>query len=177
VGILIDGYNLMHAVGSAPPPTGTRTQFDSARNRFLDWLADTPALRPDPTAVRVVFDAPNSARDLGSTTHRGLVVTYSYRQTADDLIETLIQMEPHPGRVRVVSNDGRLKDFARRRGCHSVTCEQFMDWLLQPPPTGDRTPHPTPDDKPTETPDDVFQHLLKAFDAKPPRKARPGDGW
>ena len=172
MGILIDGYNLMHAVGSAPPPTGTRTQFNSARTRFLDWLADTPALRPDRSDVRVVFDAPGSPRDLGSTTHRGLVVTYSYRQTADDLIETLIQMDPHPSRVRVVSNDGRLKDFARRRGCKSVTCEQFVDWLLHPPNTGDRTATPTPDDKPQETPDDEVQQLLKAFDDQRPRSGK-----
>lgn len=170
MGILIDGYNLMHAVGSAPPPSGTRAQFNSARNRFLDWLVDTPALRLNPADVRVVFDAPNSSRDLGSTTHRGLVVTYSFRQTADDLIETLIQMEPHPGRVRVVSNDSRLKDFARRRGCQSVTCEQFVDWLLLPPSIDGRAPTSLQDDKPTETPDDVMQHLLMAFDDKPTRK-------
>jgi predicted RNA-binding protein with PIN domain len=134
VSFLIDGYNLMHAAGSAPPPAGTRTQFDSARTRFLDWLADSPALRG--VAVRVVFDAPNSRRDLGTTAHRGLVVTYSFRQTADDLIEALVRVEPHPAAVRVVSDDNRVLDAARRRGCRAWGCAAFVDWLLNPPPAG-----------------------------------------
>jgi predicted RNA-binding protein with PIN domain len=162
---LIDGYNLMHAVGSAPPPNGTRTQFDSARTRFLDWLAGTPAAKAGTAPLRVVFDAPNSTRDFGTSTHRGLIVTYSFRQTADDLIESLISVEPHPGRVRVVSNDGRLKEYARRHGCRSLTCGQFVDWLLQLDAVESATAPPA-DEKPTDMTDGELERLLKVFEKR-----------
>ncbi|MEO2090462.1 MAG: NYN domain-containing protein [Gemmataceae bacterium] len=158
---LIDGYNLMHAVGSAPPPAGTRTQFDNARKRFLDWLADAPALRG--VAVRVVFDAPNSRRDLGSTTHRRLVVTYSFRQTADDLIEALVRVEPHPTAVRVVSDDNRVLDAARRRGCRAWGCAAFVDWLLAPPTEAAKS---AAEEKPQGMSTDELDELRKVFEKR-----------
>ena len=160
---LIDGYNLLHAAGFAPPPGGPRAAFDAARRRFLDWLAASPAVRPDPAALRVVFDAQNSARDLGSTAHRGLVVTFSFRQTADDLIEAFLSVEPHPHALTVVSNDGRLKEFARRKRCPHLDCGAFVDWLFAPPPSPDGPPVPAPDDKPPPDWPDEMDALLKAF--------------
>ena len=159
---LIDGYNLMHAAGHAPPHGSTRTAFDSARKRFLDWLADAPAVRTNPAALRVVFDAQNSTRDFGSTSHRGLTITFSFRQTADDLIEAFLSVEPHPQTLRVVSNDNRLKDFARRKKCGHVTCGEFVDWLLTPPTTGEPA-LPKPDDKPPPHWPDEMEKLMKAF--------------
>lgn len=161
---LLDGYNLMHAVGSVPPPKGTRTQFDSARVRFLDWLADSPALCGGGHTVRVVFDAQNSTRDFGTSTHRGLTVTYSFGQTADDLIEALISVEGNPQSVRVVSNDGRLRDFARRHRCRHLTCGEFVNWLMEPPAVDPTRGHGP--DKPDQTPADEVDELLKAFGGK-----------
>lgn len=160
--VLIDGYNLLHAVGMAPPSTGNRTAHDSARRRFLNWLAQTRAVKQEPSAIRVVFDAQNSKRDLGTTTHCGMTVTYSYRQTADDLIEALVSVHPHPQQLRVVSNDTRLRDFARRKKCQHMSCEQFIDWLTTPPPTNPGEPLP-PDDKPKSDWPDEFDTLMKAF--------------
>ena len=160
--VLIDGYNLMHAVGFAPPTNSTRTAHDSARRRFLDWLTATPAVKAAPTSVRVVFDAQNSKRDLGSSTHRGVTVTFSFSQTADDLIEALISVHPHPQQLRVVSNDSRLRDFARRKKCPHLTCEEFMDWATTPP-TSRPDDSPKPDDKPKTDWPDEFDTLMKAF--------------
>lgn len=160
--VLIDGYNLMHAAGHAPPRDSTRTAHDSARRRFLDWLTGTPAVKADPSAVRVVFDAQNSKRDLGNSTHRGVTVTFSFGQTADDLIEALISVFPNPHLLRVVSNDSRLRDFARRKKCQHLTCEAFIDWMLTPP-TAKPDDAPKPDDKPKSDWPDEFETLLKAF--------------
>ena len=162
VRVLIDGYNFMHAVGMAPPARSPRAAHDAARRRFLDWLAGTPGAKAEPTSLRVVFDAQNSTRDLGTSTHRGLPITFSFRQTADDLIEALINVCPHPARLKVVSNDGRLKDFARRKRCEYSTCEAFLDWLLTPP-TADPLAPPPPDDKPKDDWPDEMDTLLRAF--------------
>lgn len=160
VRFLVDGYNLLYAAGFAPPPGGPRAAFDAARRRFLDWLADAPAVKADPSAVRVVFDAQNSTRDFGSTTHRGLVVTFSFGQTADDLIEALLNVESHA--VAVVSDDGRLKESARRRRCRHFTCAEFMDWL-QRPPAAEGEPVRPPDDKPPPDWPDEMERLMEAF--------------
>jgi predicted RNA-binding protein with PIN domain len=162
VNTLIDGYNLMYAVGSAPPPNSTPTALANARKRLLDWLADCPPVKADPAAVRVVFDAQNSKKDYGTTSHRGIVVTYSFRQTADDLIEALVAVHRHPRQLRVVSNDSRLREFARHKKCQHLSCGQFVDWLLSPPKQSSPSP-PPPDDKPKSDWPDEFDTLMKAF--------------
>jgi hypothetical protein len=160
VPFLLDGYNLMHAVGAVPVGRGG---FDTARRRFLDWLAGCPAVRGQ--AVRVVFDAQNSARDLGTSTHRGLLVTYSFRQTADDLIEALVSTEPNPQGLRVVSNDGRVREFARRHRCPVMTCGEFVDWLQRPETNPANPDREGGDEKEPSTPDEL-EMLMKAFGGK-----------
>jgi uncharacterized protein len=159
---LIDGYNLMYAVGSAPPPNGTPAALAAARKRFLDWLADSPPVQAEPAAIRVVFDAQNSKKDYGTSSHRGVIVTFSFRQTADDLIEALISVHCHPRQLRVVSNDSRLRDFARHKKCQHVTCGQFVDWLMSSLQS-DTPKTPPPDDKPRSDWPDEFDTLMKAF--------------
>src|SRR4051812_35636003 len=109
---LIDGYNLMHAVGLAPTalPTG---RLEPARRRFLDWLADAAGGR----AVRVVFDAQASVAASPEQDHRGVRVAFAHRRTADEMIEELVGAAPRPDRLTVVSNDNQVKEAARRRGC------------------------------------------------------------
>lgn len=158
---LIDGYNLMYAVGSPPPPNGTPAALAAARTRLLDWLADAPPVKAAPSSIRVVFDAQNSKRDHGSSTHRGLLVSYSFRQTADDLIEALVSVHPHPERLKVVSNDGRLRDFARRNKCQHLSCTEFVDWLIATPKANPTAP--PADEKPKTDWPDEFDTLMKAF--------------
>ena len=134
---LIDGYNLMHAVGLLRPglPAGT---LERARVRFLNWLADATDGRT--VTLRVVFDAQAAPAASPETNHRGVRVRFSFRRTADDEIEELLAAEPVPARVTVVSNDARVQEAGRRRGTAVQTCEQFVDWTLEP----DRKPgvHP-----------------------------------
>lgn len=161
---LIDGYNLMYAVGVTPVGP-ERSAFDAARRRFLDWLSSQPALKSIP--VRVVLDAQFASRDHGTTTHRGLVVTFSFNQTADDLIETLIATDRNPQRLRVVSNDHRIRGAARRGRCQVYSCEAFLDWTLANGDGEDAKPAPLP--VPRSTPDkpaplsDEMDEFLKAF--------------
>ncbi len=128
---LIDGYNLMHAVGYVIP-RGTESQFHAARGRFLDWLADSTTRVTLKVELRIVFDAQHSKKDLGSSAHRGLIVQFSFRETADDLIETLLHREAKPANVTLVSNDTRLQKAAKLTGCKFIACSSFVDWLNQP---------------------------------------------
>jgi hypothetical protein len=111
---LIDGYNLLHAVGWATRkmPSGT---LEAARRRLLDWLADSIPLKSGAVVFRVVFDAQKGTAPSVGQSHRGVRVQFAYRRTADDLIEELLDAEPTPGGVTVVSNDGRLHEAAHRQ--------------------------------------------------------------
>jgi predicted RNA-binding protein with PIN domain len=164
VAFLIDGYNLMYAVGVYPVGP-ERAAFDSARRRFLDWLSGQAALRAWP--VRVVLDAQYATRDHGTTTHRGLVVTSTFNQTADDLIETLVVTDSNPQRLRVVSDDNRVRAAARRARCQVLSCAEFMDWLLDNATTEEKpAPVPVPRREGIEKPvpvSDEMDEFLKAF--------------
>lgn len=136
---LIDGYNLLHAVGWLTPKV-PRQQLEGARLRLLDWLADAPATKAPDVRHLVVFDALKGRAPSVGQSHRGILVHYAYRRTADDLIEELLQAEPTPRLVTVVSNDQRLMESARRQGSRGWGCTAFIDWLIIPPTTPGEEP-------------------------------------
>ena len=163
---LIDGYNLMYAAGLAskamPAPL-----FERARTRFLDWLADGAKDRP--AVLRVVFDAMQAPGPSLETVHRGVRVRFAFRQTADDVIEELVAVEQKPAAVTVVSNDARVREAGRRADCHLATCEEFSDWLSNPPAAPD-APR-SPEDKPmSAVTDDDMTAWLNAFNTPKPKR-------
>lgn len=165
---LIDGYNLMYAVGMARRSLPAKG-LERARTRFLDWLADALADRDD--TVRVVFDAQNGPMPSSEYGHRGVRVRFAFRQTADELIEELLHTGPFPAGLSVVSNDNQVREDARRRKCAVLTCQAFVEWVIHDRPLS--TPSPPVDDKP-EQPDPTADEMaawLAAFTA-PPKKRR-----
>ena len=164
---LIDGYNLMFAAGLATRamPPG---QFDRARTRFLDWLADCTLGRD--AILRVVFDAQQAPTPSLESVHRGVRVRFAFRQTADDLIEELVATEPKPAALTVVSNDSRVREAGRRAECLLASCEEFIDWLITPPQTTSASESPEAD-KPEPTSTDVNE-LLNVFNKPKPKPRR-----
>jgi predicted RNA-binding protein with PIN domain len=164
VTFLIDGYNLMFAVGLAgrdmPAP-----RFERARERFLDWLADGTAGRAE---VRVIFDALNAPSPSLATLHRGVRVRFAFGQTADDLIEELVAEEVRPGALAVVSNDSRVRESARRAGCVPFGCEEFIDWTLTPADAASEAT--SPDEKKPEPTAEEVDELLRAFSRPKPKR-------
>jgi len=164
---LIDGYNLMHAVGylrQGIPDGG----LERARKRFLDWLATAAKQQTD--LLRVVFDAQSSFNKSPESDYRGVRVLFSFKQTADDLIEELLAGESIPSQITVVSNDTRIQAAGNRRGAEVYTCEQFVDYLIDDskasPPTLPQMEKP----EQTATSDEMSE-WLKAF-STPKRKRR-----
>jgi predicted RNA-binding protein with PIN domain len=170
VTFLIDGYNLMHAVGLARQglPAGA---LQRARTRFLDWLAHAANGRD--ATVRVVFDAVGAPAASPESDHRGVRVRFAFHHTADDEIEDLLATEPRPAGITVVSNDSRVREAGRRRGTAFWTCEEFVDWAIEPrrgPPHTPRVPEP---DKPEQTATaDEMAAWLAAFSQPPPKRRR-----
>jgi uncharacterized protein len=150
---LIDGYNLLYALGLARK-NGGRAAWDRARRVLLDWLAD----RHGATAnnVTVIFDAQNSLGGVVEESHRGLRVLRDRGRTADDLIEDLLREEKSPGALTVVSNDGRVREAAKRCGASVRKCNEYLDELLGPkkpdgpgrqPEAAEKDVRPTPEEQ------------------------------
>jgi predicted RNA-binding protein with PIN domain len=123
---LVDGYNLLHAMGALAGRTGPGG-LEKARLRLLGWLAG--ALGPRADQVTVVFDArhpPPGAKPQFD--HDGIQVLFAIKQQeADDLIEERIQRESTPRQLTIVSDDHRLHDAARRRGCPALDALDFFE--------------------------------------------------
>jgi uncharacterized protein len=168
VTFLIDGYNLMHAFGLArrDMPAGA---LQKARQRFLDWLAG--AVDGRNAAVRVVFDSAKAADPSSETDHRGVRVRFARGRTADDEIEELLLAESRPSEVTVVSNDGRLREAARRRGAAFQSSEDFTDWAIAPH-RATREPRPTEPEKPEPAPTESEKAAWLAAFSRPPAKRR-----
>jgi uncharacterized protein len=134
---LIDGYNLLYALGLARK-NGGRAAWDRGRRQMLDWLADRHgnAARD----VTVIFDAQNSLGGVVEETHRGLRILRDRGRTADDMIEDLLQEERSPETLTVVSNDARVREAAKRRGAGIRKCEEYVDGLIDPRPPVPTTP-------------------------------------
>jgi hypothetical protein len=169
VTFLIDGYNLMHAAGLAHRAMPA-AQFDAARARFLDWLADGARDRAE---LRVVFDAQQAPVPSLETVHRGVRVRFAFRQTADDLIEELVAVEQRPKLLTVVSNDSRVREAARRAECITCTCAEFIDWLITPENPQPGATHSPEADKPIPSiTDEDKDEWLSAFTTPKPKPKR-----
>lgn len=136
---LIDGYNLMHAVGLLSRRLGP-AGFRKVRHRFLNDLA----ARLDPVEAHqttVVFDAaapPDGApRELR---HKGMTILFAVADDdADERIESLIAHHSAPKGLTVVSSDHRLRQAATRRKARAVTSEDYWSELES---RGARQPEP-----------------------------------
>jgi predicted RNA-binding protein with PIN domain len=128
---LIDGSNLMFALGLLTKqvrPEGV----EPARRRLLEFLH--ARFGDDSGRVAVVFDAARAPRHTpAEETHRGLHVYYALSEEADDLIEEVIRRETRPQDLAVVSDDRRLREAARRRGCGVLRCLDFVEAIAFPP--------------------------------------------
>ena len=132
---LIDGYNLLHAIGLADRSRSAKG-LARARTKLLDWLAD----RRGEHALRVIFDGQGNPRSSEEAEHRGILFRFSFQQTADELIEGLIRDERHPAKMTVVSNDRQVQDAGRARGCVVFTCEELVDAMIEEPKAPPQSP-------------------------------------
>lgn len=133
---LIDGYNLLHALGYLNPHGGA-DRLERARLRLLHHLSD--GFGEGAGALTVIFDAARAPPNVpAESVVRGIHVRFARgRAAADDLIEELIADEPRPAALVVVSNDHRLQSAARRRGARAWSSDDLLDHLdalkAQPP--------------------------------------------
>lgn len=158
--VVIDGYNMLYAIGRLTPRL-PRTALEGARR----WLLEQLRARNAPGAdVTVVFDGGTGPPGRGGRDDElGFRVLFSHRESADDVIEGLIDADLSPRSLTVVSNDHRLQQAARRRGCDVLGCLDYYEQDRRTPPP---KPAAEPPAKPeSSSPEDVERYLRAFGDA------------
>jgi predicted RNA-binding protein with PIN domain len=158
---LIDGYNLLHALGLVPKKIESGT-LEKARERMLAFLAD--AHGDGASNVTVVFDAHKSRRKLDPVQMvRGLEVCFAVKhKLADDLIEEMVGQESVPRRLVVVSDDREVQKVAARRRCQVMGCEAYLDWLERQGQVKGKQSQPRPEKTEALT-EDELRHWMAEF--------------
>jgi len=155
---LIDGYNLLHAMGVLHGRAGPGG-LEKARLRLLGLLRG--AYGEEAPLVTVVFDASGALPGAEEEQdYQGIRVRFAvHQQQADDLIELLIQRASAPQHLIVVSDDHRLQKAARRRRCAVLGCLDFLEELdrRRRPKRGQADPGT--DQKPAASASDLQQWL------------------
>ncbi len=149
---LIDGYNLLHAVGLA---ANLRPgQLFHARQRLLDLIASRFAR----DTITVVFDAhhapPGAPREQ---IYAGIHVTFADGE-ADDLIREILAHDSSPRTLFVVTSDRAVQESARRRETRVIESIEFLDDLVRP-----ASPPISQPEKPTTASPADNERWLEAF--------------
>jgi predicted RNA-binding protein with PIN domain len=157
---LIDGYNLLFAVGRLTARSG-KGALEASRKWLLVEVVRWHG--PEASAVTVVFDASKAPPGRsGEREHGGVRVLFAQGQTADDVIEELIRDESSPRSLTVVSDDNRIKNAARRRGCDVLGCLDYVERWHQPRPVSESVPQPE-SAKPDDSTEEEKRRWLDAF--------------
>jgi predicted RNA-binding protein with PIN domain len=122
---LIDGYNLLHAMGLLYGKVGPHG-LEKARLALLGRLCG--AYGDDTGTVTVVFDASRAPPGaVAEENYHGIHVRYALDGEADEVIENLIQHEATPRQLTVVSDDHRVQQAGRRRRCLVLGCLDYLE--------------------------------------------------
>ncbi|MBM4012979.1 MAG: hypothetical protein FJ286_16710 [Planctomycetes bacterium] len=126
--ILVDGYNLLHASGIFGAVRG-EGGFEASRRALLDEIARL--LGAAAGGVTVVFDAADAPVGLPDrSSHQGIEVRFARRyDSADALIEELIEDHDAPAALVVVSADHRVMAAARRRRARPIPSGEWLTEL------------------------------------------------
>jgi predicted RNA-binding protein with PIN domain len=134
---VIDGYNLLYALGRLTKKSGQAALLSARR-----WLAQQLQAGHIPAdALVVVFDG---AQSPTFGIESAGPIEFVFASSADDHIEDLISEEKQPAQLTIVSDDHRLHQAARRRGCAWLGCMDFWEQVQT-------VPRPAPQPRVTES--------------------------
>jgi uncharacterized protein len=159
---LIDGYNLLHALGILSPRRNESITLEQARQKLVELIHC--GHKEQSNQVTVIFDATTlPRRGRADRSYKGVHISFAVNHDeADDMIEMLIRQAQLPKGLTVVSNDHRIQQAAQRKGCQLLDCEHYMDLLAGLTPPAPAPPGQLPA-KPERMTAEEKQHWLEEF--------------
>ncbi len=121
--LLIDGYNLLHAVFKDT----SSTTLEAQRGALLRQLSAYQATKE--VAITIVFDGSEEAAVFQPRDRYGAIdIVFTHRGvTADDWI--IGECEAKPGAFVVVTNDRQIATTVETYSCWVVSCQEFLSRL------------------------------------------------
>lgn len=121
--LLVDGYNLMHAVQAS-----RWADVGLGRAALCRLLGEWAEASGNP--VTVIFDGATPAEPLaGQLADPRIDVLYSGERTADDALADWIDSYSAARKLWVISSDRAVRQATGRRGAQSIKSEEFAEWL------------------------------------------------
>jgi predicted RNA-binding protein with PIN domain len=121
---MIDGNNLMHALGMVRSSMNPRN-WESRQRDLLDWLS---RYRHTLGEICVVFDSQSRFSTIGK--YQGIeVLAACPPQKADTVIQILVEKNPRPHELIVVSNDVTVRTLGQKKNVKGLKVKEFLDWL------------------------------------------------
>ncbi|NUN68514.1 MAG: NYN domain-containing protein [Bacteroidetes bacterium] len=125
--VIIDGYNLIHAV-----PSLKKTLLhnaESARELLIHAVAQLTHKRK--FRCSIVFDGHEPPARTKQSVHAPVHVIYSGTRTADSHIRTMIEQSKQRPRLVIVSSDREIIAFAQACSCQTHSSRHFANLLSE----------------------------------------------
>ncbi len=116
---------MLFATGMLQPHSDS-TALAASRQRLMELLVAQLSERLL-SSTTIVFDAKDAPKHLpAELQYRGMRILFARdHREADDLLEELMEREPQPQSLRLISSDRRLQKAAKRR---RIVIDECMDW-------------------------------------------------
>jgi len=162
--LIIDGYNVMHAL-----PVEKEWPGKASKDRRAFFIGAVGAyLGGRSHRATLVFDGTKGGEDMGGhETHGSLEVVYSRRgEEADEVIKRMLEVSGNPREVLVVSSDKGITGYVRSMGGSVAGAHELVKRLM-----------PNPLREGPGSAAAVFERGVKGYDPDDrPRKSRPRSG-
>lgn len=155
--LLIDGYNLLHATDIFGTGAAAGT-LQGSRDALLAFLARKLNER-ERGETTIVFDAAGAPPGLPKIVPwEGMTAQFARGyDSADALLEEMIEQHPAPKSLTVVSSDRRVQVAARHKGAKVVESQVWFDELRR------RKEKPKEPGKVKSTPSEDVNYWIKQF--------------
>ena len=124
--ILIDGYNLIHTIPLIAEELDR--DLESSRNSLVRLLNTYRCSKKDIYPITIVFDGQKEHFDKRNTPPRGISITFSRGETADELIVKMVKNQSKGSNL--VTSDKELRKNAEPYVNTLFYSEQFADRIL-----------------------------------------------
>lgn len=121
--LIIDGYSLIHRDHELKHMVNVSLR--RARELLIEKISRTATGMAE--TVTIVFDGQQDTGVDNDGTHAVEILYSSSGQTADTVIERLVQQARHPSRWMVVTNDRRERETVMAAGVQTMSCAVFLE--------------------------------------------------